>query len=117
MGNKVTGWITAVLLAGVASVAPDQTTAKPTVTAESHMGTPMQLQWGPAPAGMPVTAKAAMLDGDPTQPGFFVVRLRLPDGTQIRPHWHSQDEHVTVIAGRFGMGLGDRWDEAKMTVL
>jgi quercetin dioxygenase-like cupin family protein len=61
-----------------------------------------------APPGLPAGAQAAVVDGDPGKPGFFVVRLRAPDGYKIRPHWHSQDEHVTVLSGKLEMGFGDQ---------
>lgn len=67
-----------------------------------------------APPGLPPAAEAAVLDGDPSQPHLYVVRLRMPDGYRIKPHWHNKDEHVTVISGRFAMGMGDRWNESQM---
>ena len=45
---------------------------------------PDKLMWGRAPPGINPAAKAAVLEGDPTQPGYFVVRLRMPDGTGVR---------------------------------
>jgi hypothetical protein len=79
--------------------------------------TPAQIVWGKAPPGMPPAVQAAVLEGDPSQPGPFVVRLRLPDGTQIRPHWHSTDEAITVISGDFQVGMGDAWSTQQMVDL
>ncbi|HMH57424.1 MAG TPA: cupin domain-containing protein, partial [Gemmatimonadales bacterium] len=59
--------------------------------------TPDAMQWGPAPAILPAGAKLAVLDGDPTKPGLFTMRLSMPDGYRIPPHFHPVDEHVTVI--------------------
>jgi len=53
----------------------------------------------------------------PTQPGIFVIRLRVPDGYQVRPHWHTRDEYVTVISGRLGAGMGERLDAAQIREL
>jgi hypothetical protein len=53
-----------------------------------------------------------MLEGDPTQPGVFTMRLRFPDGFQVLPHWHTQVAHATVIAGVLHLGMGDRFDRA-----
>jgi hypothetical protein len=79
--------------------------------------TPDQMKWGPAPPGLPPGGEAAVLSGNPTEPGLYVVRLRMPDGYKIRPHWHSKDENVTVISGGFSMGMGDKLDEAQMKPL
>ncbi len=72
------------------------------------------LKWGPAPPGLPAAVQATVLDGDPTKPGLFTVRLKAPDGTQIMPHWHPADEHVTVLSGALMVGMGQKWDDAAM---
>ena len=38
------------------------------------------LKWGPAPPIFPAGAKMAVVSGDPSKPGPFVVELALPDG-------------------------------------
>ncbi len=54
----------------------------------------------------------AVLQGDPSVPGaLFTVRLRLPDRYVLPPHWHPTDEHLTVISGKFLVGLGDTFDK------
>jgi quercetin dioxygenase-like cupin family protein len=98
----------------VASVAAAQTSARSTGAMAHKLLLPDQLKWGAPPPGLPPAAQAAVLDGDPTKPGIFTVRLHAPDGYQIRPHWHSQDEHITVISGKFAMGMGDHWTPSEM---
>ena len=71
------------------------------------------LKWGPAPPGLPKGAKIAVLSGDPSKPGDFTIRARMPAGYTIRPHWHSNDEHLTVLEGTFSMGLGGMLDKKK----
>jgi quercetin dioxygenase-like cupin family protein len=73
--------------------------------------------WGPAPAVFPAGAKMAVLQGDPSQASLFTVRLDLPAGYRIPPHFHPTDEHVTVIAGTFVVGMGDSIDLAHAIVL
>ena len=34
----------------------------------------------------------------------------LPGGYKISPHWHSQDEYLTVISGTLYLGMGDRYE-------
>ena len=58
-----------------------------------------------------------MLSGDPGKPGIFVVRLRMPAGYRIAPHWHPTDEHVTVISGTFSVGMGEKMDKAALKTL
>jgi hypothetical protein len=71
---------------------------------------PKEIRWGPAPPNLPAGAQAAVLQGDPTKSGAFVVRLMVPGGYKIPPHWHSQDEQLTVISGALYLGMGDHYD-------
>lgn len=75
------------------------------------------LKWGPAPAVFPAGAKMAVLQGDPGKPELFTVRLDMPDGYKIAPHFHPTDEHVTVISGSFMIGMGDAVDPKQMMTL
>ena len=69
-------------------------------------------KFGPAPAVFPAGAEMAVLQGDPSVAGaIFTVRLRLPNGYVIPPHFHPTDENVTVISGTFLVGLGDKFDK------
>jgi quercetin dioxygenase-like cupin family protein len=56
----------------------------------------------------------AALSGDPAKPGPFVLRIKMPDGVVIPPHWHPEDENITVIDGVFLMGMGDKFDKSAM---
>ena len=69
------------------------------------------LRWGPGPASLPPGTRMAIIDGDPARPGPFTIRLELPDGFRVAPHFHPVDEHQTLIVGRIGHGMGDRVDE------
>lgn len=53
------------------------------------------------------------LYGDPAQPGeSFAFRLQVSDGFEMAPHTHPVVEHMTVLAGRFFVGLGAVMDRA-----
>lgn len=106
-------WVAGAILAIGAGLA----SAEKPKTATGKVLTPDELRWGKPPPGLPAAAEAAVVDGDPAQPGWFAVRLRMPDGTQIRPHWHPTDEHITVLSGRFGVGMGDSWSTTQMKEL
>ena len=75
------------------------------------------LQWKDGPPSMPKGARMAVLEGDPTGPGMFTIRLRFPDGLRVGPHWHTQTEHVTVIAGVLHLGMGERFDRSSARTL
>lgn len=75
---------------------------------------PSGIVWGDPPPNMPPGAKLAVIAGDPSQPGPFVVRAEMPAGYTIAPHWHPTDEHVTVLSGTFAFGMGDTLDSAAM---
>jgi ketosteroid isomerase-like protein len=75
---------------------------------------PNQVAWGEGPPNLPPGGKIAVISGDPTMPGPFVLRAELPAGYTIAPHWHPTDEHVTVLAGTFAFGMGDTLNQAAM---
>lgn len=53
------------------------------------------------------------LYGEPSQPGeSFAFRLQVGDGFKMAPHTHPVAEHITVLSGRFFVGLGKTMDRA-----
>lgn len=75
------------------------------------------IAWGAAPPSLPPGAQAAILLGHPAKEGPFVLRLKFPSGFTVPPHRHSKDEMVTVIAGRFGVGSGEKIDRQPANIL
>jgi hypothetical protein len=55
-----------------------------------------------------------VLDGNPMGDEVYTLRLKLPDGYKVAPHWHPKREEVTVISGTLNVGMGDKFDAAKM---
>jgi hypothetical protein len=74
---------------------------------------PDDIKWGDAPNALPPGAKLAVLEGNPMKLGIYTMRLWMPDGYKISPHYHTQFEHVTVISGQLNLGMGDKFDESK----
>ena len=74
---------------------------------------PDAVKWEPAPPFMPPGSLMAVMLGDPTKRGLFIIRGKLPDGYTIPPHWHSAVENVTVLSGTFNVGMGDKLDKSK----
>src|SRR5262245_21868680 len=72
-----------------------------------------ELTWKDGQPSLPKGAKIAVLEGDPTKPGPFVFRVKVPDGYRIPPHTHPKPERVTVISGTFNIGMGDKFDASK----
>src|ERR1051326_2757025 len=79
--------------------------------------TPDKVQWSAAPPVFQPGAQFAVLAGDPGKPGPFTVRLKMPDGYRVMPHWHPTAENVTVLSGEFHVGMGDKFDESSMQTL
>ena len=75
------------------------------------------LKWGAAPPSLPKGARIAVLQGDPGKSGPFVLRLEVPPKYKVPPHWHSQDESLTVLAGALYLGMGDKFEMGKAYVL
>ena len=71
------------------------------------------IEWKPFPA-FPPEARLAVIVGEPTQPGPYVVRVKIPSGVKMMPHKHQEDRVYTVISGVFYIGLGDHFDADKL---
>ena len=81
-------------------------------TGEMGFYAPAEVKWKEGPGSLPVGAKFAVLEGDPAKEGPFVMRLWLPDGFRVQPHWHPKVERVTVISGIFNLGMGEKFDQS-----
>jgi hypothetical protein len=81
---------------------------------EKHAFTPDAVEYGPAPSFVAPGAQLAVLEGNPlATSGDYTIRLKMPDGYRVAPHWHPKRENVTVISGtlKFGMDLEESsWD-------
>ena len=72
---------------------------------------PEDIAWKPFPA-FPPSARLAVLVGEPSKPGPYVIRVKLPSGEKLMPHKHPEDRIYTVMSGVFYIGLGERFDGA-----
>jgi quercetin dioxygenase-like cupin family protein len=106
------------VVAFVAGGIAQQPTGTSGMNASAHvMMTPAEASFSPAPDAFPPGAQLAVLDGDPTSSGPFTVRLKMPDGYLIPPHWHPNDELVTVVEGTLQVGMGDQFTESALKPL
>ena len=100
--TRVGAYVAVLLLVGATlQIAATQTKHHALLTSED-------MRWGQAPASLPPGAQAAVLEGDPAKEGPFTLRLRLPDGYRLPPHFHPAVEHVTVLQGTFILGMGEK---------
>ena len=56
------------------------------------------------------TSEQAVLFGDPTKPGPYVIRIRWFPGNMSRPHFHSTDRFFIVLEGTWWLGTGTKFD-------
>ncbi len=87
-------------------------TAQPQSEGSHKVVMPRDIQWGPAPAGLPAGAEAALLYGDPNKDGVFALRVKIPKDYYFPPHTHLQPEIVTILSGKLSLGMGAKVDRA-----
>jgi quercetin dioxygenase-like cupin family protein len=113
MGSKrmqmvATGFAAAaVLLLGSASAAED--------APRFVRITPSEVHWTDIPGGM--GAKYAVVLGDPSKPGLYVVRAIFPPHVMDTPHIHPNDRYVTVLSGVWYTGTGPKLEISKAVPL
>jgi quercetin dioxygenase-like cupin family protein len=117
MKNRSIVWIalSGFLLLPAATRAEDAA-KKPTAPAHVIL-LDKDLKWTDAPPSLRKGPKMAVLHGDPDAAGPFAMRILLPAGYSVPPHFHPADENVTVISGTISMGVGDTADPAKAHAL
>ncbi len=71
------------------------------------------VNWEPFAAFPPSVLLAAIV-GNPSKPGPYTIRVRVPHGVKLMPHSHPEDRVYTVISGVFYIGLGDQFDPNKL---
>jgi quercetin dioxygenase-like cupin family protein len=69
--------------------------------------TPEEIKWVRNAAG---TNEQAVLFGDPSKPGPYVVRIKWLPGNMSRPHFHPNDRFFVVLSGTWWMGTGTTFD-------
>ena len=75
--------------------------------------TPLDIRWF-TPAYYTDGRQRAHLLGDSSKGGDWIDRVKIPGGSRVLAHTHPEDEVVTVIEGTWYLGIGERFDEAKL---
>lgn len=78
---------------------------------------PEELKWSAGTAQLH-GLQTATLAGDPSQPGPYAERIRIPAGCRLAPHSHPNEARmVAVLSGTLYYAYGDRFDEARLKAL
>ena len=65
-------------------------------------------------AAFPPDARLAILVGDPTKPGPYVIRVKAAGGARLLPHRHAENRIYTVISGVFYIGRGNQFEPTRL---
>ena len=74
---------------------------------------PEDVDWRPFPA-FPPSVRLAVVVGQPSAPGLYTIRVKVPSGVKLMPHKRPEDRVYTVLSGIFYIGLGDKFDGDKV---
>ncbi len=72
---------------------------------------PDKIAWKSTGAG----SEQAIMAGDPSKPGIYVVLTKWLPNNMSRPHFHPNDRFITVLKGTWWMGTGTTFDPAGTT--
>jgi quercetin dioxygenase-like cupin family protein len=85
-------------------------------TPETPIGfIPEAIAFKDAPPTLPPGSKVSVLEGNPGAEGMFTMRVRIPAGSAIPPHWHPRQERVTILAGAVDLGFGSVANKSSVT--
>jgi quercetin dioxygenase-like cupin family protein len=74
---------------------------------------PEDINWQSFSA-FPPCMRLAVVVGQPTESGPYVIRVKAPGGVKVMPHTHPEDRIYTIISGVFYIGLGEEFDGDKV---
>jgi quercetin dioxygenase-like cupin family protein len=74
---------------------------------------PEDIDWKPFPA-FPPSVRLAVVVWQPSDPGPYLIRVKVPAGVKLMPHKHPEDRIYTVMSGVFYIGLGERFEGEKV---
>jgi hypothetical protein len=59
----------------------------------------------------------AILYGDPTKPGLYIMLIKWYPHHTSRPHFHPNDRFLTVLEGTWWVGTGPKYDPDSMVAM
>ena len=73
---------------------------------------PSDLKWMDVKS-LPPGAKVAVIEGDPNKEGLITIRIKLPGGYKVAPHYHGTVERSTILSGTLYIGMGEKFEPQK----
>lgn len=67
---------------------------------------PSQIHWVTDSMG----AETAVLAGDPSKPGLYIMLVKWLPHHMSHPHWHPNVRYITVLSGTWWVGTGTKFD-------
>src|SRR5687767_10955437 len=80
-----------------------------------HPIPPEHVQWVEEPNGL--GCARAVIEGDPSKPGIYVVRVKFPPWVMSSNHFHQEDRYAVVLKGTWYTGSGDEFAPEKTVPL
>ena len=65
-----------------------------------------QLRWRPT-EGNTLGVETAIVEGDPSKPGYYLTINHFPPGVMSRPHYHPDERYVVVLKGTWYTDEGE----------
>jgi hypothetical protein len=75
-----------------------------------------KLQWRPT-EGNTLGVETAVVEGDPSKPGFYLTINHFPAGVMSRPHYHPDERYVLVLRGTWYTDEGNVFQPDKSVPL
>jgi len=60
-------------------------------------------------------AAQAIITGDPSKPGLYIVLTKWHPNHMSRPHFHPNDRFITVLSGTWWVGTGTKYQPDSTT--
>ena len=84
--------------------------------------TPAEVAWPATTTGGAGTSgvsgiQTIVLEGDPTKPGLYTLRLKAGPGMRIHAHSHRYNRSAIVVSGTWYFGYGKQFDEKALKAL
>ncbi|WP_394841748.1 cupin domain-containing protein [Pendulispora brunnea] len=103
MATKRMASIVGALVALVAFLQPAKADLNPSALVYKK---PNQMTWKEEGGGL----KTAVLRGDPTKPGTYIMLVKWAPHHMSRPHFHPNDRFITVLSGTWWVGTGNKYE-------
>ena len=79
--------------------------------------TPEQIKWVDDPDAGGLGVKRAVIQGDPSRAGIYVIRVHFPKGVMSNNHRHREERHAVVLQGTWWTGTGTEFTPDKTVPL